>query len=62
MKHNERRPALRMLMRLVEHAKTNEEIEELWRIALILLSHAELRHWYIRVAVEYKYSLKTERA
>lgn len=55
------RPVLRMLKRMLEHAKTREELDYLWSLALDLLSREELRVWLIRVKIEYQFSLPSER-
>ncbi len=51
------RTALRMLKRLVVHAKSIGELQELWEIHMELLDNDERHNWLICVFVEYQYSL-----
>jgi hypothetical protein len=55
-----KRPVLRILLRLLEHCQTLEEIEYLWQLQLQLLTNKESKTWYIFVYTAYKYSLQSE--
>lgn len=53
-------PVLNMLIRLLKHAKTFEEIGYLWKLHLNILKEEERHIWLIHVFTKYQFSLPKE--
>lgn len=58
---SKQRPALRIIKRMVKHSKTYEELQDLWELAMELLTNDERPIFYICVFCAYQWSLPKER-